>query len=159
MIKQFSHYLVVLEKMLVAASLLLLLAFTLIQVIARNFFDTGFPDLDIISRHLVLYIAFLGAALITEDQKHIKIDFLVHFFTDKQKQMLLRPLSVMAAMICITFAWHAARFWLDEWHYASEQERWIAIMAIILPVGFALIALHFVLLALRGEISSARDAA
>ncbi|MBI3188106.1 MAG: TRAP transporter small permease subunit, partial [Gammaproteobacteria bacterium] len=70
MIKRFSHNLVVLEKMLVAASLFLLLAFTLIQVIARNFFDTGFPALDIISRHLVLYIAFLGAALITEDQKH-----------------------------------------------------------------------------------------
>jgi len=151
-LKQFRHYLIALEKILVAISLLLLLALTLIQVVARNFFETGFPSLDIISRHLVLYIAFLGAALITEDQKHIKIDFLVHFISDKQKQMLIRPLSIMAAVICGVFTWHALRFWLDEWQYASGQETWIAMMAIILPVGFAVITLHFIMLALQADV-------
>jgi TRAP-type transport system small permease protein len=151
-LKQFRHYLIALEKILVAASLFLLLALTLIQVVARNLFETGFPSLDIISRHLVLYIAFLGAALITEDQKHIKIDFLVHFISDKQKQMLIRPLSIMAAVICGAFAWHASRFWLDEWQYASSQDSWIAMMAMILPVGFALITLHFIMLALQADV-------
>jgi TRAP-type transport system small permease protein len=152
LLQQFKHYLITLEKILAASSLLLLLAFTLIQVIARNFFETGFPSLEVMSRHLVLYVAFLGAALITEDQNHIKIDFLSHFLSEKQKIILLRPLSILAAIICSAFAWHASRFWLDEWQYAGESDRWIALLAAILPIGFALIALHFVLLAISGAM-------
>lgn len=159
MLIRLGHYLATLEKFLVAASLFLLLVFALVQVVARNFFATGFPALEIISRHLVLYIAFLGAALITEDQKHIKIDFLVHFFSARQKQLLMRPLSAIAAGICMVFAWHAARFWFDEWQYASESERWIAIMALILPAGFALIGLHFILMSVRGPANAGQDAA
>ena len=152
LLRQFKHYLITLEKILAASSLLLLLVFTLIQVIARNFFETGFPSLEVISRHLVLYVAFLGAALITEDQNHIKIDFLSHFLSEKQKIILLRPLSILAAIICSAFASHASRFWLDEWQYAGESDRWIALLAAILPIGFALIALHFVLLAISGAM-------
>jgi TRAP-type transport system small permease protein len=155
---QFKHYLITLEKFLAASSLFLLLIFTLIQVVARNFFETGFPPLEVISRHLVLYVAFLGAALITEDQNHIKIDFLSHLFSAKQKSMLLRPLSILAAMICCVFAWHASRFWLDEWQYAGESDQWIALLALILPIGFALIALHFVLLAITGTTHSEQRA-
>lgn len=152
LLRQFKQYLITLEKILAASSLLLLLAFTLIQVIARNFFETGFPSLEVISRHLVLYVAFLGAALITEDQNHIKIDFLSHFLSEKQKIILLRPLSILAAIICSAFAWQASRFWLDEWQYAGESDQWIVLLAAILPIGFALIALHFVLLAISGAM-------
>lgn len=157
-LQQFKNHLLTLEKFLAASSLLLLLAFVLIQVIARNFFETGFPPLEVISRHLVLYIAFVGAALITEDQKHIKIDFLSHLLSSKLKSMLIRPLSILAAMICSMFAWHAARFWLDEWQYAGESDRWIVWLALVLPVGFALIALHFVLLAVTGATASGQTA-
>lgn len=151
MLQQVKRYLMALEKILVVSSLFLLLVFSLVQIIARNFFETGFPALEVISRHLVLYIAFLGAALITEDQKHIKIDFLTHFFNQHQKDMMLRPLAIFAAMVCSVFAWHATRFWLDEWHFSSSQDSWIALLALILPVGFGLIALHFVLLAVTGN--------
>ena len=157
MLRQLKHYLLQAEKFLVGLSLLLLLAFSLIQVVARNFFDTGFPPLDIISRHLVLYVAFLGAAIITHDQKHIKIDFLQHFFSDKQKQYLMRPLSALAAAVSGYFCVHATRFWLVEWQYASMQDRWIALLAIILPIGFGLIALHFILLAVAPAPQTASE--
>ena len=145
------------ERLLVSISLFLLFAFTLIQVIARNFFETGFPSLDIISRHLVLYIAFLGAALITAEQKHIKIDFLQHFLTETQKKFLLRPLSLVAAFVCATFTWHAARFWLNEWQYSTVQDGWIVVMALILPVGFGLLTLHFMVLAVSADVVPVRD--
>ena len=51
-----KHGLIHVEKWIASLSLLLLLVFTLVQIIARNFFDTGFPVLDIISRHLILFI-------------------------------------------------------------------------------------------------------
>ena len=144
------------EKVLVVTSLFLLLAFSLIQIVARNFFKTGFPSLEVISRHLVLYIAFLGAALITEDKKHIKIDFMTHFFSDQLKNIMLRPIGLFAAIVCGVFAWHASRFWLDEWRYSSTQDSWIALLALILPVGFGLIALHFALIALTSSAQTDR---
>jgi len=156
-LQQFKHYLISLEKVLVISSLFLLLAFSLIQIVARNFFETGFPSLDVISRHLVLYVAFLGAALITEDQRHIKIDFLTHFFTVQQKNMMQRPLGILAALVCGVFAWHASRFWFDEWRFSSAQDSWIALLALILPVGFSLIALHFTLLAFTNGSQSGRE--
>ena len=145
------------ERLLVSISLFLLFAFTLIQVIARNFFETGFPSLDIISRHLVLYIAFLGAALITAEQKHIKIDFLQHFLTETQKKFLVRPLSLAAAFVCAAFTWHAARFWLNEWQYSTVQDGWIVVMALILPVGFGLLTLHFMVLAVSADVEPVSD--
>lgn len=151
--------LIALEKALVASSLLLLLMFALIQVIARNFFATGFAPLEVISRHLVLYVAFFGAALITEEQNHIKIDFLTHFITPKQKDMLVRPLGLLAAFICGIFTWYAGIFWLQEWQYTADQDRWITLLALILPLGFALLAVHFIFLAWIGPIRTGRNVA
>jgi TRAP-type transport system small permease protein len=151
--------LIALEKSLAVVSLFLLLAFSLVQIVARNFFDFGFTHLDTISRHLVLYLAFMGAALIIEDDRHIKIDILAAFLTDKHKRLLLQPLLLLAAIICAFFAWHALRFWLDEWHYAADAERWQVLMALILPAGFCTLTLHFLLCVLTGQSGRKRNAA
>jgi len=142
--------LIAIEKYVAASSLLLLLIFTLIQIIARNFFDLGFPQLEAISRHLVLFIAFSGAALVSEQNNHIKIDILSAFLSSPQKQLLIRPLLIISSLICGVFAWHASRFWLDELSYAPAHELWIVYMALILPIGFIVLSLHFILLTITG---------
>jgi len=43
------------------------------QVIMRNLFELGFAELDTLTRHLVLFVTFMGAALISEGNKHIKL--------------------------------------------------------------------------------------
>jgi TRAP-type transport system small permease protein len=140
--------LITFEKYVAASSLLLLLIFTLTQIIARNFFNSGFSDLEAISRHLVLFIAFSGAALISEQNNHIKIDILSAFLNAQQKQKLARPLLIISSLVCGIFTWHASRFWLDELSYASPHELWIVYISLILPVGFSVLCLHFMLLAI-----------
>lgn len=54
------------EKLIAGTSLLLLLILSLSQVVLRNFFELGFSEIDVLSRHLVLFITFMGAALISE---------------------------------------------------------------------------------------------
>jgi len=141
-----KHGLIHVEKWIASLSLLLLLLFTLTEIIARNFFNTGFPLLDIISRHLVLFITFMGAALISEQNNHIKIDILSALLPSSQRQKLVRPLFFISAIVCACFSWYSARFWLDEWHYAPASEQWTVIFALILPVGFAVLCLHLLLL-------------
>lgn len=145
-----KHGLIFFEKFVAASSLLLLLLMAIVQIIARNFFDTGFMHMDVISRHLILFIIFMGAALVSEQNRHIKIDILVPLLSSKQQEKLIRPLLLLCAVISAIFAWYAVGFWLDEWQYAPVNEQWSVYLALILPVGFAILALHLLLLTITG---------
>jgi len=145
-----KHGLIAFEKLIAASSLMLLLALTMFQLIARNFFDTGFSHMDIVTRHLILFIIFMGAALVSEQNRHIKIDVLSHFLTPSQQEKLIRPLIFFSAIISGVFAWYSVGFWLDEWQYASANERWSVYLALIIPAGFIILSLHLFLLTITG---------
>ncbi|HEY9051998.1 MAG TPA: TRAP transporter small permease subunit [Gammaproteobacteria bacterium] len=142
--------LIAIEKFIAAGSLLFLLLFTLIQIIARNFFETGFAQLDVITKHLVLFIMFMGAALACEGNSHIKIDVLCAYLPQDKRNKLIKPLFLLSAIVTLIFAWHSAVFWLDEWNYAASNQYLSVFMALILPCGFIVLGLHFLLLALLG---------
>jgi len=134
------------EKWLAGISLGLLVILTVIQAIARNGFNTGFSDLEILSRHLVLFIMFSGAALVTTDRRHIKIDILKHLLPSACKRILAVIIYLISASICFLLAWYAAHFWIEEWHYASGPEQWPLFLALIIPLGFLSIGTHFLLM-------------
>jgi len=142
--------LIVFEKIIAASSLLLLLLITITQIIARNFFDTGFSEVEILSRHLVLFITFMGAALVSEQNKHIKIDILSAFMNNKQNKALVRPLQILSSIICGLLAWYAIAFWIDEWNYTTDYEKFSVYLALILPTGFIILSLHLLLLTITG---------
>jgi len=145
-----KHGLITFEKIIAASSLLLLLVLAIIQIIARNFFDSGFSHMDVLTRHLILFIIFMGAALVSEQNRHIKIDILTAFLSTEQQEKLIRPLLLLCAVISTVFAWYSVSFWLDEWQYAPANERWSVYLALILPIGFFILALHLFLLTITG---------
>jgi TRAP-type C4-dicarboxylate transport system permease small subunit len=136
-----------LEEWAAAFSLLLLLLLTMAQILARNLFHTGFMQSEILSRYLVLYVMLLGAALATRRQVHIRLD-IAGVLAPSLVRRLARPLSLLAAVICAVLAWTALRFWREEWQYAQGQG--LELLGLILPAGFVLIAVHFLVLALAG---------
>lgn len=145
-----KHTLIIIEKILAASCLLLLLALSVFQLLARNLFDLGFSNLDVIARHLILFIIFMGAALISEQNKQIKIDILTPFLTTKQQKILIRPLLFISSFISAIFGWYAVIFWLDELQYAPVNEVWSVYLMLILPIGFFILALHLFLLTITG---------
>lgn len=149
-LNRFRRLLTRAETALAGLSLLLLVALTLAQTVARNLFDTGLPAADAVTRHLVLYILFFGAALAAENQRHIRIDVVAAWLSQAALDRLHRPLNALAAGVCILFMLAATRFWLDEWTYVSDAERWQTLVNLILPFGFGLLSLHFLLAALLG---------
>lgn len=138
------------ETALAGLSLLLLLVLTLTQIIARNLFETGLPMADSVTRHLVLYVTFFGAVLAVDSQRHIRIDVVSAWLSDAWLDRLYRPLHLLAGLVCVLLTQAAVRFWIDEWQYAAMQERWQALVNLILPLGFGLLALHFLLATLVG---------
>ena len=148
------HTLTRMETLIAGASILLLLTLVCGQVLARNLFGSSIPMADILSRYLVLYIAFFGAALAVENHRHIKLDVVATVLSTEQLHKLRSPLYLTSSVLCATFAWAAARFWYDEWQYAADHERWSSILALITPFGFGLLALNFLL---SGVFVSAGD--
>jgi len=149
-LKVLRYRLTQVELLLAAASLLLLLLLALVQIIARNGFDAGIAEADTLTRYLVLYVTFFGATLAVDRNRHIKIDAASTLLSAHAQKMLYRPLYALAALICAFFTDAAIRFWRDEWTYVQDYERWQTLVGLILPVGFALITLHFLLAALLG---------
>ena len=147
---RFRRLLTRMETALAGLSLLVLIALTLGQILARNFFDTGLPVADTLTRHLVLYITFFGAAIAADSQRHIRIDTLATWLPKIWLARLHRPLNTIAMLVCAVLTQAAARFWLDEWQYAAETDRWQALLNLIIPIGFGLLALHFLLAVLAG---------
>jgi TRAP-type C4-dicarboxylate transport system permease small subunit len=137
-----------LETAIAGAALLLLLALVFGQILARNIFHSSIPEADILSRYMVLYIAFFGAALAVRSHRHIRLDIVAAFLSHRRVRQIRVPLYLISAAVCTLFARAAARFWYDDWQYVADNERWSSILALITPFGFGLLALNFLLAAL-----------
>jgi TRAP-type C4-dicarboxylate transport system permease small subunit len=144
-ISALRHSLIRLDGFMAGLSLLALLALVLGQVLLRNFMDSGIPNADILSRYLVLYISFFGAALAIEHHRHIRIDIVAAFLTPARQRRITPPLYLLSSVVCAVMAWAAMRFWYDDWQYVAAHERWSSILALITPFGFCLLTVHFLL--------------
>lgn len=128
---------------------LLVLAMVLLagaQIVLRNFFDTGLAWLDPVLRAMVLWAAMFGALAAAREDKHIGIDFLAHFVHGRARRVMRCVTLLFAAGICALMAWHG--YGLVQLDYGSAVDvggipGWI--VEAILPVGFGLLALRFVL--------------
>ena len=129
----------------VALSIMVLLAF--LQVLLRNFFETGILWGDILLRHLVLWVGFFGASLAARQDKHINVLILPKLLPDRFIPYMKIVVNIFAIVVTIILArasWIFLGFekeagtiiFLDipSWYIQS-----------ILPLGFGLMAIRFFL--------------
>jgi len=143
------------EAAIAIASLVLLLMLSFAEIVARNFFHTAIPGAEVLDRHLVLWISFLGAVLAVRE-RHIKIDAIAVWLPETWRRGLERPVFLFSSLVCGGLFWAAARFWREEWMYAPAAEKWITALAIIIPLSFFMLTAHFALRLLIGPRSSRR---
>jgi len=139
-----------LEKFVAGLSLLGLLLLSLFQILARDLFNTGFPSIEILIRHLVLIVIFMGAAMAVDEYKHIKLDVANAFFRKAMKWYVFRIVFLLAAIISTVFCYYSALFWLGEWNFSPANEQWAVPLLSVMPIGFGLLALHFFIASLLG---------
>jgi len=150
-IHSLRKFLLRLETWLAGGSLLLLLLLAVLQILARNLFDAGLADAAALTRYLVLYVTFFGAALAVERNRHIRIDIACNFMSPAARARLFRPIHALAALVCAFLTDAAVRYWIDEWQYAPAHEHWLVLTGLVIPVGFCLLTLQFLLVALFGR--------
>ncbi|MBS0583104.1 MAG: TRAP transporter small permease [Proteobacteria bacterium] len=134
------------ENGILTVLVLILVALAGAQIIMRNVFGGGFSWADPFLRTLVVWTAMLGALAAVREDKHIAVDVLQRFLPPGA-QRLARVLTLLfAAAVCAALAWYGwglvgvdldgdakSEFGLPNWLLES-----------ILPIGFGLMALRFV---------------
>jgi TRAP-type C4-dicarboxylate transport system permease small subunit len=148
-IEKLEQSLVKIESVIAALSLFLLLALSLFQIFTRNLFDFGYAEIEIINRNLLIICGAMGAVIATSKLRHIKIDALTVFMSERLLSMLRCPLALFSASVCLLMSYYAGIFVMDEWQYAPANERWALPFNLIYPFGFGLLGLHFLLICFK----------
>ncbi|OYV84986.1 MAG: hypothetical protein B7Z63_06135 [Ignavibacteriae bacterium 37-53-5] len=138
------------ERYLVITLLSVMIFFAFLQVVLRNLFSSGIMWADILLRHILLWLGFLGAAIATSEHRHINIDALRRFFSPRIRAYVDMVTDLFAAFICFLLAkasWTFVMMEMEDKNMMLEGiPSWYA--EIILPVGFGLLVVHFVIRAL-----------
>jgi TRAP-type C4-dicarboxylate transport system permease small subunit len=145
LLKRIDHSLQTAETWLAAGSLFLLLALSIFQILLRNILDFGYPEIDIVNRHLLVICGMMGATLATSKRLHIKTDALNILLSPAMRNNLRLPLSLFSSIVCLMLSYYASIFVIDEWQYIPPNERWTLPFTLIFPLSFALMSCHFIL--------------
>jgi C4-dicarboxylate transporter, DctQ subunit len=136
-----------LEDAALISALASMLTLAIVQIVLRNFFDSGFLWAESFLRILVLWVAILGAMVATREDNHINIDALSRYIPRKLQPLARFLTSLFAAAICATVAWYS--FVFVQYEY---QDKTVAFANVptwacqsIMPFGFSVMALRFLL--------------
>lgn len=152
-LKEAERRLAALEQGLLACLLLVMVSLSFAQVVLRGF-SLGLLWADTFLRHLVLWTGFLGAALAAADDKQFAMDASLRLMSDRVRAGVGLLLHALTAAVCVLMVRASWTFFVSERAAASvlfsagtlRVPAWW--FQTILPAGFALLAVHYLLKAL-----------
>ena len=133
------------EKILVVVFLSTLMLTAFLQIILRNFFATGISWGDVLIRYLVLWVAFIGAALATREGRHINMEVFSRWVSDRGRVHLYRISHLCSAGICGLLTYAAIKFIQFEFQMGSTTILGLPIWVpeLIIPLTFGLMTFRF----------------
>ena len=153
------------ERSLVVILLSTTIIIAFLQVVLRNLFSTGFVWADPFLRHLVLWIGFLGASLATQQERHINIDVVTRLLLPQHTNLLRIATNLFAGLVCAFLARAGWTFLRSEQSTGSvlltmggfDLQAWW--FQVIIPAGFGLMTLRFLIRTLEHVIAAFRHTA
>lgn len=115
------------------------------QVLLRGFFNSGISWADVVGRHMVLWIAFLGAMLATRSRQHISIDLASRLVPRRARNALRFVLDIVACIVCVALTVAAVKFVISEREMETILFAGIPLWTIttIIPFGFFMISFEY----------------
>lgn len=144
------HYI---ENYSIVFLLSLLIIVSFLQIVLRLFTKWSFEWFSSLQKYTVLWIGMIAAGIATHEQKHIKIDIIGRYAKGRLKSAILAFLSLFACIVCIVLSVVSMQYILLIEKPSSDPApfldipRWVLLL--ILPAGFALIGIRFLLRAGR----------
>ena len=154
------------EKVAVGAIVLLLSVMIVLafgQVVMRDLFHSALPGVDVLLRHLVLWVGYFGAIIATGHRRHLRIEVVELVLSERARVVCAIIANLFAAVICVILLRAGISFVhlekAETTTFMIGLPAWI--FAIVVPVGYAAIGFRFVARALEilaGTPQARRDA-
>ncbi len=138
---RFAHSL---EDSLALGALFLLALFPVLEVIAREFFQTGVPNSTDYAQHLVLVATFIAGGITSRLKRHLSlaVDFRLK---PRLKDIVQRTVQVLCAGVTIAFAWSALSFALNG--FESSQKLGVIplrLVVLVMCLGYLVMGIRFI---------------
>lgn len=139
------------EEALLALLLTTMIGVAVVQVVMRNFFDSGLYWGDSAVRVVVLWVALLGAMVASRKDEHIRIDIAGRFLAPGVKRHVSRLVSLFTCIVLLIFAWYAFEFVRFEYEDGTPAFAQVPAWACeaIMPLGAAVMAIRYALLVVQ----------
>ena len=146
-INKIDNWIAQIEDWILVSLVIFMVFLAFLQVVLRNFFDLGIIWGDILLRHIVLWVGFIGASLATKNNKHINIDVFKRLHKGISQRIINLIINLVAAFVSGYLAVAAYHFVLDEKEFESvifnDIPAWP--FQTIIPIGFALMGIRFII--------------
>lgn len=142
---------------IVAALLLTMVFLSMLQIVLRNVFDSGFLWIDPLLRHLVLVLAFAGALIATGMKRHVQINVIGRLFHGTSERVVGVVVALLAATICLALTHASLDLVASELEYPEvlflDVPSWL--MVLVFPFSFVLLSFRFMFLAFLETVGEA----
>jgi TRAP-type C4-dicarboxylate transport system permease small subunit len=151
LIRVFAKTFARLEDTLLVALLASLIGLGAFQIGMRNFGGSAPAWIDELVRIIVLWLAMTGAMTASRFANHITIDLVSRLAPPRARHAIAILASLFTVCVCALLAYYCFEFVKIEYEFGSKVLKGVAAWTVqaILPVGFAVIALRYLCLAVE----------
>ena len=120
---------------------------TCIDVILRYCFNRPIHWMLEITEYIMLYIPFLGAALVLKEDGHIRVDILINHLSDRMRGWLNIIASLVGGLVMLTYTVFGGQVTLDYYKRGipslESLKTPMFLILMIIPIGGFFFAIQF----------------
>lgn len=138
--------------------LLWMICVSSLQLILRFVFSSGIFWIDLQLRYLVLWIGLIGGCLAAADGRHICINILEHYLSNKIASRITQVIYALSSASMLVLSYLAVQFVLQEKGGGYSQKSllfgWDAslwLVEMVIPISMFLMAIYFIATAFGSE--------
>jgi TRAP-type C4-dicarboxylate transport system permease small subunit len=147
MLPTFDRVLIRLNRWAVIAILAAMAAMVFANVALRFLTDHSILWVEEVSRYLMIWLTFLGAGLVLRYGGHIGIDTLQEALP-RHAPWIRAAIFLLLLVFFVTMLWLGARYSMVTWGQTTPvMQIPIGAVYLAMPVGFALLIVHLLLMA------------
>jgi TRAP-type C4-dicarboxylate transport system permease small subunit len=134
------------EDAVISFMLLSMILLVLVQIGLRNFYSSGISGGAEIVRHLLLWVAFLGAAIAARERKHIKIDIAQRILPPGPKNFVELLTGLFTTIVCGFLLYASIQFIRADYGMGTtipffNMPVWV--LELVIPLGYCAVTLRY----------------
>lgn len=139
------------EEVIFSVFVVLMIVLGLLPIVLRYFSSVGIQGTDVLSRHLLLWIALLGAGTAVRERSSISVDLISHMVS-KRKRLFIRGITEFASVaVCVIVVWASVAFVRTQAEFSNGKVAILSIpewwLSLVLPIGFSILTIRLLVAA------------